>query len=506
MNSDLEHVCQLAAMATDDGSTTAEITNVSNRISSVTFADINDTLERLAVSPMIAQPQKTAVQQVLSVLCAKLDPGNLAPDGRLAASTVCELYARFDETDPSCSYLLTLLAIEQSSSSIKALAELLASSPPRAAHHVIPCIGILMRNPGSHVVELFPKVLDGLQFRSVAGPILDFANFLFRQELTSIHPAAGREDQLKALLGVFAGKLGEHEDTIQNQSNPTPEQAQVVADSISVVISLCDALSLMNATSAVGKMYQILELSHRRLRTEAAAALARMGEDVGRTTLVNMAQYPICRLRVLAYAEELGVIEDIDDDYRSELAKAESEFTLLLSEPAYFGFAPAACELVDQRSLYWPGFDEPVDCYLFRYTYPLDQGELQNIGIVGPLAHCISANLNHLTPEDIYAAYAGWHVEHEEIASIEIDPSNPTQRIEIDKRIGQIAGHGYENVKPMFIGVLFGERSIVATAILQNRAGTIVFSSGEPEWFEGLGPETCYDIHVGRRLLRSFNE
>ncbi|MFC1757892.1 hypothetical protein ACFL2H_03880, partial [Planctomycetota bacterium] len=406
MNNMLDHVCQLAATATDEATTNADIANASRQIGAVGKAEINHVLGRLAVGPMISKPQRDAVQQVLALLCSKLDPTVPSANDHIDVATVLELYSRFSETDPSCSYLLTMLSIEQSESSIKSLAELLSHSPPRSTHHVIPCIGILMRNPGPHAGKLFPKVLDGLQFRSVAGPILDFANFLFRDEKLGEHPAVGREKQLTALLGVIAGKLGEHEDTIQNQSNPTPEQAQIVADSISVVISLCDALALMDAKVAIGKIYQVLELSHRRLRTEAAAALARMGEEAGTVALIDMAQYPISRLRVLTYADELGVSEEIADEYKSDVAKAESEFTLLLSDPTFFGFAPASCEVVDQSSLYWPGFDEPVDCYLFRYTYPLDQGEIQNVGIVGPLTHCISANLNHLPPEDIYAAYA----------------------------------------------------------------------------------------------------
>ena len=506
MNSTLDHVCQLAASATEDATTTADIANAGSQIASVAMDEVNHTLNRLVVGPMLSKPQRNAVQQVLSLLCAKLDPNQLSPNHQIDVETVLELYARFDETDPSCSYLLTLLAVEQSEPSIKALAELLSNSPPRSTHHVIPCVGILMRNPGVHAAKLFPIVLDGLQFRSVAGPVLDFANFLLRNQKLSEHPAIGRENQLTSLLGVFAGKLGEHEDTIQNQTNPTPEQAQIVADSISVVISLCDALALMNAKSAIGKIYQVLELSHRRLRTEAAAALARMGEEAGKLALIDMAQYPISRLRVLSYAEELGLFDEIAAEHKTAVARAESEFTLLLSEPTFFGFAPANCELIDQNSLYWPGFDEPVDCYLFRYTYPLDQGELQNIGIVGPLTHCIATNLNHLPPEDIYAAYAGWHVDHEEIYSIEIDPSNSMQQVEVQKRAAQIAGYGYESVQPVFIGVLFGERSLVAKASVQNRVGTVIFHGAEPEWFEGLVPETSYDIHVGRRLLRSFNE
>jgi hypothetical protein len=208
---------------------------------------------------------------------------------------------------------------------------------------------------------------------------------------------------------------------------------------------------------------------------------------------------------VLAYARELGLLDNIPDELKTDVARAEAELTLLLSDPMYFGFAPASCKLIDQCTQFWPGYDEPVDCFLFRYTYPLEHSELQNIGIVGPLTHCISTNVNHLPPEDIYAAYAGGHVQHEDIVTIEINTENQLQQVEVEKRVRQISGVGFETVIPVFIGSLFGERSLIAKARKDNRFGTIVSTPTETEWFEGLVPVTSFDIHVGRRLLRSFN-
>jgi hypothetical protein len=504
MNPFLHRICRIISTATDESKTISEIRRLASQITSVDVADINHALDLLAASNTAKTRQKDPVCEVLGVLCAKHNANESSAES-LRTGAIVTLYEMLDGVDPACGYLLTLLAVDQSADSIRVLANLLSTTPPNSSQQIIPSISILMRRPGPNILKLFPKVLDGLQFRSVAGPILDLANFLFRTGQVSEHPAGDRVDQLTRLLGVFAGKLGEHEDTIQNGANPTPGDARAVSDSISVVVSLCDALALMEAKGAIGKLFQVLELSHRRLRTEAAAALAKLGEVEGQTALIEMAEHPVTRLRVLAYAGELGLLDNIPDELKTDVARAEAELTLVLSDPMYFGFAPASCELVGQCNQFWPGYDEPVDCFLFRYTYPLEHGELQNVGIVGPLTHCISANVNHLPPEDIYAAYAGWHVQHEDIVTIEINTENQLQQIEVEKRIRQISDAGFETVIPVFIGSLFGERSLIAKARKDNRFGAIVAAPAEIEWFEGLVPETSFDIHVGRRLLRSFN-
>ncbi|MCA9212734.1 MAG: hypothetical protein KDB27_06710, partial [Planctomycetales bacterium] len=184
MNSNLELVCQLVKSSKNETQTTAKIAAASSQIDGVTTNDINEVLSFLNECSMVSNTQKHAAQQVLSVVCGKLNPDQLSDSDTLQSRLVSDLYHRFSETDVACSYLLTILAVEQSLESVTELAELLANSPPRMSHLVVPCIGILMKRPGKFAKKIFPKALDGLQFRSVAGPVLDFANFLYRNEVT----------------------------------------------------------------------------------------------------------------------------------------------------------------------------------------------------------------------------------------------------------------------------------------------------------------------------------
>ncbi|MCU0716200.1 MAG: HEAT repeat domain-containing protein, partial [Pirellula sp.] len=68
--------------------------------------------------------------------------------------------------------------------------------------------------------------------------------------------------------------------------------------------------------ACIGKLNQALDLKHRRIRTEAAFALGKLGEQHGIDALVEMAIDPAVRTRVIAYAEELGCIDKIDEQYR----------------------------------------------------------------------------------------------------------------------------------------------------------------------------------------------
>ncbi len=161
-----------------------------------------------------------------------------------------------------------------------------------------------------------------------------------------------------------------------------------------------------------------MELQHRRLRVEAAAALARLGDQQGEQTLVELASEPVVRLRVVHYAEELGLGESIPEEYPSDIAIAEAELVTHLAQPTAIGTPPSRCELVDTRSLYWPGYEEPRNCYLFRFTYSFrsDSGtdcRVSNIGIAGPVHRTsVQGDVSELPVDEIYALFAGCHAEH----------------------------------------------------------------------------------------------
>jgi hypothetical protein len=285
-----------------------------------------------------------------------------------------------------------------------------------------------------------------------------------------------------------------------------------VADAVSLTVSICDALALIGDRSHVGKLFQALELRHRRIQTEAAAALVRLGESVGKETLLALAAEPVARLRVLAYAEELGLADEVPEELQSPLARAEASLVLWLGEPTQLGLPPTSCELFDQRELFWPGYSESVTCYLFRFSYELAGGKYSNIGIVGPLVHAFAADLQDLPPDDIYAAYAGWQAEHVEIHDQDANRLGESDQRELTALQRRLHEEGYEAVQPELLGSFFGHKILVATAQRSGSPGVVVVDAEQIQWHHSvnrqrpLGPPEAWSIYKGRQLLATFND
>jgi hypothetical protein len=288
-----------------------------------------------------------------------------------------------------------------------------------------------------------------------------------------------------------------------------------VALQVALAVALCDALALIGDKTAIGKLNQALALRHRRLRTEAAAALSRLGDEDGAGELVKLAEEPVARLRVLAYAQELGLADRIDSRWQSPAARAEAQLAVWLAEPTQFGIPPQKLELFDERSMYWPGFPGPIDCFLFRYTYTVtvegSERSLSNIGIAGPLAHAFLADLADLPPDDIYAAYAGWQAEHEEIREFDVDRLSKSERLEVERLARRLHDASFAAIEPLVMGYFFGDKALVARATREGVAGVAVADFREIAFFperhsrRPLGTREAWCIYKGRKLLRSFN-
>jgi hypothetical protein len=261
----------------------------------------------------------------------------------------------------------------------------------------------------------------------------------------------------------------------------------------------------------VGKLYQALELGHRRIRSEAAYALAKLGEQAGREALKTLVAEPVARLRVLAYAEELGFLDQVPAEYQSPMARAEAELAAWLSDATQMGLPPGKCELIDRRTQYWPGYDDPVECFLFHFSYRLGGAVYSNVGIVGPLTHAMTADLADLPPDDIYAAFAGWQAEHAEIFEIAPDRLTASLQREADGLQRRLQEAGYEEVQPVSLGSFFGDSVLVAAAEREGVPGYAVVDSEEIDWRptaqrpRPLGPDEVYAIYKGRKLLKAFN-
>ena len=160
---------------------------------------------------------------------------------------------------------------------------------------------------------------------------------------------------------------------------------------------------------------------------------------------------------------------------------------------------------------HWPGYDEPVETFLFRFTYHLPAGEYSNVGIAGPLTHAFGADLLDLPPDDIYAAFAGWHVEHEDIFEMDAATLTEAQRVEVTRLERRLRDHDYDAIQPTIFGMFLGDKVLVARAVNEGHAGIAVIDEHEPSWFPTRNtsrPIASYEaccIYKGRRLLRAFN-
>jgi hypothetical protein len=394
---------------------------------------------------------------------------------------------------------------------LSALVECLISAPPTDPQAAALALTPLFQRKDYPPEVVFPRLFAALQHLSVAAPILDLSNYMTRCGMLAQHPASHRRGELATLLGSLVQQLMRVEENPDATGEPPEQLGQKVEECVALVVSLCDALALMGATEAIGKLYQALELRHRRIRTEAAAALVKLGDQAGVEQLAALAVEPVARLRVLAHAEELGVSEHIAPQYLTEESRAEAEVALELAQPTRFGLPPSSLSLVESRTQFWPGYEDPVTCYLFRYEYAFRDARYSNIAIAGPLVHTFTADLNDLSPDDIYAAFAGWHVDDDSVYEIPLDAPTIHQLAEVERYVRRLREEGCEDIRSLMLGYFFGDRALIARAVRAGTPGIAIVDAQGMEWHPirtqryPLGAHEAFCIYKGRRLLRSFN-
>ncbi|MCE9545594.1 MAG: hypothetical protein K8T25_08765 [Planctomycetia bacterium] len=462
-----------------------------------------------SIDPLLAQLAATGLPPA--------ELRNCSPEDLAAA------YRRLGPENRVRHHLLAALA-EGDAAALAQFAELIATDPPRRTEEVLPAFAPLFRRRDLDEKALFPRLLEGLEAPVVAAAILDLANHLTRRGGLAAHPAAERTAALAGLLSAVTQRLAMLQEQAANDAakpaETTPaareEAARQVSDSTALCVALCDALALIGDRSVAGKIRPVLDLAHRRLRTEAAWALARLRADEGEDdegvdALVQLTAEPIARLRAIHYLEELGLSDRIPAEQATPLARAEAELGCWLAEPAQFGFPPQRLELVDQRRLYWPGYDEPQECFLLRYVYPLRQAEVTGIGLAGPATFAVRCDLEDMGPEDILALYAGSQVEHGEIGLEHGDEIPTATRRRAEGDLTAAAGNDYEKLELVAVGRFFDDRFPVAAALRGGRPGTAIVEEGRPHWYSAgndrrpLGPTEAWWLHIGRKLLRTFN-
>jgi hypothetical protein len=458
------------------------------------------------LSVWLASAFQARRKQVRSVLATE--------ESRGIYSAIESVYRRLPPTSHARGQLLAWLAARAEASDLDLLGRLLVEDPPEDDQDVMQSLAPLFQDRRAQAAALFPRVLDALGHSVLAAPVLDLANFLTREKLVVRHPASERSSALAGLLGEVVQSLERLEERPDEHGDSPQALSRRVARGVALAVSLCDALALIGDKYAVGKLNQALEVRHRRVRTEAAAALARLGDKHGAEVLVALAAEPVARLRILAYADELGLADKVDPRFATPEARAEAELCVWLAEPTQYGLPPTACELVDHRRQHWPGFRDAVDCYLFRFQYILtiegQERSFSNIGIAGPMAHAFVADLGDLSPDDIYAAFAGWHAQHADIREFDVERLSKSEQLEVERLKRRLIDAGYSDIDPQRMGYFFGDKALVALARRDGVTGVAVADFHETFFFphhgsRPLGGEEVYCIYKGRKLLGVFN-
>lgn len=443
----------------------------------------------------------------------KLDPEDGASwsDTRLARLET--LYQHTPKESDLRNHVLRWLATEGSERTIELWTELICENPPEHRLGIVLAFAPLMQANFDPPDWMLEQLLNKATAHSQIAPaIFDLFNFYYREHKVSVHPAESRTTELTDLLGQLSGQLGRIEEGNFPAGFGVSQINRLVSDSVALIVALCDTFAQLKCVDAIGKLHQALGLRHRRVQTEAAAALARLDDEQGKNALIELAEQPVARLRVLAYAEELGFKNDISLELQGEIAIAESHLAIWLAEPEQMGLAPSNIEFLDHRELYWPSYEHPVQCFLFRYSYGSGEQTHSNIGICGPLTHAFAADIQHLSNADIYAAFAGWQTVHNEIYQISIPRAESAFGNEFRHLKGSLDAEAFDELELKTAASFFGEFILIAEAERGGDNGTVIVDSQRINWY-GVGNETApidwqmaYSIWRGQQLLANFNE
>lgn len=390
-------------------------------------------------------------------------------------------------------------------------AELTAESPPLNEQAIPPAVTPLLKN--AHLPHHFySRLLSGALAHPTLAPVcLDLMNYQTRTRVVAKHPATPQAGMLNQLLGATVYQLKKIE-LGEVTSEQSPERIRkAVADAVSLVVSLCDAMAFCEYDAAAENLREAASLRHRQVQTEAAAALARLGFEEGVDQLVRLASEPVARPRVLTYAEELELLGRIPEQHRSDLALAESKLALWLADPRNFGVAPSKIELFDAREMYWPSYEHPVLCYLLKFKYGLGSQAYENIGIVGPTVFAFREDLRWLELDDVYAAFAGWQAEHAELYELPPEAALQSHQPLVQRSLQLLEAHDFSEPEVELLGHFFGEWLLVLSARSPHGDGFAITDGKVVNWFgnsddQPVSAQFAYLVYRGRRLLRAFNE
>ncbi|MEM9646569.1 MAG: HEAT repeat domain-containing protein, partial [Planctomycetota bacterium] len=190
---------------------------------------------------------------------------------------------------------------------------------------------------------------------------------------------------------------------------------------------------------------------------------------------------------------------------------AESELALWLTQPQQMGVPPTGIEVLETKRWMWPSYNDPIDVHLIRFEYNFGESQYSNVGIAGPVAFALSTDVADLPNDDIYAIYAGWHAEHDEIFAVPASQLNEAQHRIIEPYQTHLVRSGYEDLKVELLGFFLDETAAVFRAkrsdveCLVITDGLEVIEQPTAGRLRPMQPGDLFNLFKGRKMLRTFN-
>lgn len=420
-----------------------------------------------------------------------------------------EAYARSLAAQPLRGLILQLASRVRDEAALGLVVESLSNDPPTNPEQVDAALAEWFALPRETLERFVPELIGALAHPACMGGALDVMNWSVRTGLLSRHPAADREAALAQALTAVVARLQEFVGAAVEESE-APARAREIERAVSLCVALIDALGWMKSPAGRDALGEALLLPHRRIQTEAAAALARRGDSRGIERLAELAVDPASRLRAKKYARELGLEDRLPPQARGEIANYEAELAAWLAHPRAMGMAPTRMEFVARRKLPWAAAEQPVDYILFRVEYRLGTAWYENLTFAGPTPFATSSDLTRLSIYDACALVMGTHSEHDSIRRWSVDPAELSRWT---ATLDRLADEGVTLENPDFVADFFEERCFVGEFRRDGVRGRAVIVRGEAGlgyWLpledapRPLTADETFAVWKGRKFFEAF--
>ena len=423
----------------------------------------------------------------------------------LAAQKASECYVVFRKykTQKCLGLFLQSMLLSGHSVTVKLAVDLLVEQPPEEWTDVAQALAVLMQSSQWKTEDVFPRIFETTE-PSVLAPAFDLANMLVRKKGLAPHPAKEKLDTFLNLFGAVTQQLLSLEENPRKFSDSVAAVQRILFDSVSLLVSMCDAFAFIGDAKAIGKLNQAIELKHRRIKLEAAYALAKLGETRAIDLLVELLQDDSSRGRAVAYLQELSAEDRIGPEWTTSLAKAKSDLALWLSQPEQFAIPPTRIELIEQRTIHWPGFEGPQECFLLQFEYGIGENSYSNVGFSGPFACAVSLDLKSLNTDSLFAIFLGNDVDDPTETRIAWESlSEPAKQV-LRSWIDELEDKGFHQIEPIAKLQCLGHESVLCRAMSDESTGWGVLTDGQSVIRCPAGPQTFETLFLQWKGMLAF--